>query len=151
MPQGVGYPTLEEDMLAQTAPPTQGIINEAAPAPGDRQTGTSASPIGDVMRQGVEDATGDFITTLVELLESKGIDLDDAMSGSIEDQADLAAGDADPLELLTQEELVLLVQKFNALDPDAQAQLEEAFIKELPPRFVRRLRAVQKYVGGRGI
>ena len=103
------------------------------------------------MRQGVQDATGDFITTLVELLESKGIDLDDAMSGSIEDQADLAAGDADPLELLTQEELVLLVQKFNALDPDAQAQLEEAFIKELPPRFVRRLRAVQKYVGGRGI
>jgi len=42
MPQGVGYPTLEEDMLAQTAPLTQGIINEAAPAPGDRQVNCSS-------------------------------------------------------------------------------------------------------------
>ena len=147
-------PTLEEDMLAQSAPPTgvgQGIINEAAPAPGQRVEGTSASPIGDTMRQGVQDPTGDFITTLVEMMEAKGIDMDQAMQGSVEDDLDLAAGDADPLEFLTQEELVSLVEKFNALDPAAQAQLEEAFIQELPPKFVQRLRAVQRFVGGSGI
>lgn len=158
MPQGVGYPAppanLEEDLLAQSAPPIgagQGIVNEAAPAPGQRVEGQNTSPIGSVMRQGVEDATGDFITTLVEMMESKGIDLDEAMTGSVEDDMDLAAGDANPLELLTQEELVMLVKKFNALDPQAQGQLEEAFLRELPPKFIQRLRAVQRFVGGSGI
>ena len=106
--------TLEEDMLAQTAPPQQGI---------PQQQPTSLSPVGDVMRQGVQDATGDFITTMIEMLESKGIDLDDIMNPTVEE--------------------------FNALAPEVQAELESAFIKELPPRFVQRLRAVQRMVGGR--
>ena len=116
-----------------------------------QQPAASQTPIGDAMQQGVEDATGDFITTMVKMLESKGIDLDEAMNLTVSDQADIAQGDADPSEFLSEEDLVLLVQKFNALEPDAQAQLEQAFIKELPPRFVQRLRAVQKFVGGRGI
>jgi len=146
-PQSVN---LEEDLLAQQVP-QQGIVNEAAPIPGDRVTGASASPIGDTMRQGVEDPTGDFITSLVELMERKGIDMDEAMTGSVEDELDLAEGDADPLEFLTQEELIMLVEKFNALDPTAQAQLEQEFIQKLPPAFVQRLRAVQRFVGGRQI
>ena len=132
--------TLEEDMLAQTAPPQQGI---------PQQQPTSLSPVGDVMRQGVQDATGDFITTMIEMLESKGIDLDDIMNPTVEDQFDVVEGDANPLEMLGEEELVTLVEKFNALAPEVQAELESAFIKELPPRFVQRLRAVQRMVGGR--
>jgi hypothetical protein len=130
------------DMLAQVGPQQEQQM---------QQPQQSMTPVSSAMRPGVQDATGDFITTLVELMENKGIDMDTAMAGSVEDDMDIAAGDADPLEFLSQEELVMLVEKFNALDPQAQAQLEEAFIKELPPKFVQRLRAVQRFVGGSGI
>jgi hypothetical protein len=130
------------DMLASVGPQQEQQM---------QQPQQSMTPVSSAMRPGVQDATGDFITTLVELMENKGIDMDTAMAGSVEDDMDIAAGDADPLEFLSQEELVMLVEKFNALDPQAQAQLEEAFIKELPPKFVQRLRAVQRFVGGSGI
>ena len=112
--------------------------------PGQEQ---SMTPISDVMQQGVGDATGDFITTLIRLMESKGFDLDDVMAEpSIEDQSDLADPNADPAELLTEEELIMLVQKFEALEPQIKQQLEQEFIAKLHPRFVQRLRAVQRFV-----
>ena len=112
--------------------------------PGQEQ---SLTPISDVMQQGVEDATGDFITTLIRLMESKGFDLDDVMAEpSVEDQSDLADPNADPAELLTEEELIMLVQKFEALDPQVKQELEQQFIAQLHPRFVQRLRAVQRFV-----
>ena len=121
--------------LAPPAPVTQ---------PGQEQ---SLTPISDVMQQGVEDATGDFITTLIRLMESKGFDLDDVMAEpSVEDQSDLADPNADPAELLTEEELIMLVQKFEALDPQTKQELEQQFITQLHPRFVQRLRAVQRFV-----
>ena len=121
--------------LAPSGPVTQ---------PGQEQ---SMTPISDVMQQGVGDATGDFITTLIRLMESKGFDLDDVMAEpSIEDQSDLADPNADPAELLTEEELIMLVQKFEALDPQVKQQLEQQFIAQLHPRFVQRLRAVQRFV-----
>ena len=123
--------------LAPSGPVTQ---------PGQEQ---SMTPISDVMQQGVGDATGDFITTLIRLMESKGFDLDDVMAEpSIEDQSDLADPNADPAELLTEEELIMLVQKFEALDPQVKQQLEQQFIAQLHPRFVQRLRAVQRFVQG---
>ena len=123
--------------LAPSGPVTQ---------PGQEQ---SMTPISDVMQQGVGDATGDFITTLIRLMESKGFDLDDVMAEpSIEDQSDLADPNADPAELLTEEELIMLVQKFEALDPQVKQQLEQQFVAQLHPRFVQRLRAVQRFVQG---
>ena len=123
--------------LAPPAPVTQ---------PGQEQ---SMTPISDVMQQGVGDATGDFITTLIRLMESKGFDLDDVMAEpSVEDQSDLADPNADPAELLTEEELIMLVQKFEALDPQIKQDLEQQFITQLHPRFVQRLRAVQRFVQG---
>ena len=123
------------------APVTQGELTDT--------NAQSLTPVSDVMAQGVQDATGDFITSMIQLLESKGIDLDDIMKESTEDKADLAEGDVDPLQLLTEEELIMLVQKFEALEPQVKAQLEQAFIQELDPRFVKRLRAVQRFVQGR--
>jgi hypothetical protein len=123
--------------LAPSGPVTQ---------PGQEQ---SMTPISDVMQQGVGDATGDFITTLIRLMESKGFDLDDVMAEpSVEDQSDLADPNADPAELLTEEELIMLVQKFEALDPQVKQQLEQQFIAQLHPKFVQRLRAVQRFVQG---
>ena len=123
--------------LAPSGPVTQ---------PGQEQ---SMTPISDVMQQGVGDATGDFITTLIRLMESKGFDLDDVMAEpSVEDQSDLADPNADPAELLTEEELIMLVQKFEALDPQIKQDLEQQFIAQLHPRFVQRLRAVQRFVQG---
>ena len=141
--------TLEEDMLAQSAP--QSPMQPPMRTPMQPQVAPTESPIGDVMRQGVQDATGDFITTMIEMLERKGIDLDEVMNPTVEDQFDVVEGDANPLEMLGEEELVMLVEKFNALAPEVQAELESAFIRELPPRFVQRLRAVQRMVGGRQI
>ena len=118
-----------------------------AQAPVTQGQDQSLTPISDVMQQGVEDATGDFITTLIRLMESKGFDLDDVMAEpSVEDQSDLADPNADPAELLTEEELIMLVQKFEALDPQIKQQLEQEFIAKLHPRFVQRLRAVQRFV-----
>ena len=99
------------------------------------------------MQPGVQDEVGDFITSMVRLLESKGIDLDDiGKPASIEEQADAQDAQADPLELLTEEELIMLVEKFVALPPEVQAQLEEAFRQQLHPRMVNRLLAVKRFV-----
>lgn len=114
-----------------------------------QQEQPQAPTAGSAMRAGVQDSTGDFITFMVELLESKGIDIDEAFNPTVEDQFDVVEGDSDPLQLLSEEEMIMLVEKFNALPPEVQAKLEEAFVKELPPRFIQRLRGVQRFVAGR--
>ncbi len=125
-------------------PPTGGAISQEQPQ-------QSLTPAADAMQPGVQDATGDFMTTLVRLVESKGLSLDDIMSEgtSVQEQSDLAQGDADPAELLTEEELVLLVEKFEALEPQVKQQIEQELISQLDPRFVERLRAVQRFVQSR--
>jgi len=105
---------------------------------------------GQAMRVGVEDEVGEFITYFVELLEGKGIDLDDAMATTPENEADVAAGDVSDInQFLTEEDLVGLVQRFVQLPPDAQTQLEAEFRKILPPKFIQRLEAVKRFVLGR--
>lgn len=130
-------------------PPPQAPQQAVSQAPGT-QPEQSITPISDVMQQGVQDATGDFITTFIRLIESKGIDLDEIMQGgqSVEDEADIA-GDFDPTELLSEEELIMLVQKFEALDPAVQAELEQQVSAQLGPRVMQRLKAVQRFAGSR--
>ena len=109
----------------------------------------SLTPTADAMAPGVQDAVGDFITTMVRMMEEKGLNMDEAMQGgSIEDQLDVV-GDSDPSQFLTEDDLIELVTKFSALPPEVQQQLEETLITELPPELVQRLRAVQKFVGAR--
>lgn len=125
-------------------PPTGGVAPQGQPQ-------QSLTPTADAMQQGVQDAVGDFMTTLVRLVESKGLNLDDIMSNetSVQDQSDLAQGDADPAEFLTEEELILLVEKFEAMDPQSKQKIEQELISQLDPRFVERLRAVQRFVQSR--
>ena len=130
---------LEQDMLTANAPQGQAVPQEQA----------SMSPVADAMSVGVQDATGDFITTLTGMLERTGIDLDEVMEDDVEGDLAGVADDADPLELLNEQEMTLLIQKFNALEPDVQAQLTQAFEENLPPKFVQRLRAMQRVLGGR--
>tara|TARA_R100001594_G_scaffold121202_1_gene156991 strand:+ start:937 stop:1410 length:474 start_codon:yes stop_codon:yes gene_type:complete len=137
-PQGM---TLEDD-LDQVAPMQQ---QQAPMQP--TVSAESLTPVSDAMQPGVQDEVGDFITSMVRLLESKGIELDDiGAPAGIEEQADLQDAQADPLELLTEEELIMLVEKFVALPPEVQAQLETAFREQLPPRMVNRLLAVKRFV-----
>jgi|TARA_Y100000034_G_C6905161_1_gene419728 hypothetical protein len=107
------------------------------------------TPVSDAMAQGVQDATGDFVTTLIQMLESKGIDLDTLMQDSVEDQTDVVGPEANPMEFLNEEELMILVQKFEALDPQVQQQLEQAVTEQLGPEVIRRLKAVQRFAHGR--
>ena len=105
---------------------------------------------GAAMRVGVEDEAGEFITYFVELLESKGIDLDDAISTNPEDVLDVASGDvADINQFLTEDDLVQLVTRFVALPPELQGQLETEFRKVMPPEFIQRLETVKRFVIGK--
>ncbi|KKL48875.1 hypothetical protein LCGC14_2321090, partial [marine sediment metagenome] len=52
-------------------PPDQGQLPLPLPG-GEGQPQQSLTPVADAMQPGVQDATGDFMTTLVRLVESKG-------------------------------------------------------------------------------
>ena len=111
--------------------------------PGEEQSMTPAS---DALRPLTEgDPLGDFVNTLIQLVESKGLDLDELMRGdSIEDQADVAE-DPDPLELLTEEEIVMIMEKFIVLSPEQQATMEQELSKILPPKTINRLKAALRF------
>jgi len=107
----------------------------------------SSTPIADQMQQTVQDPTGDFLTMLIRLLESKGLDLDEIMGDETtpETDADLASGNIDINELLSEEELLMIAEKFIALNPEQQQQLKQEVFSQLPPKLVRRLEAVERF------
>ena len=133
--------TLEEDMLAQTAPQQEQV------------SGQSLTPTADSLNPLVQgDPLGDFVQSLIGLVESKGLDIDEVMSGqeSPEDQAD-ALSDPDPMEMLSEQEIMLLVEKFMALPPDQQSTMEREFSKVLPPKTVNRMKAALRFAQQRGV
>lgn len=133
--------TLEEDMLAQAAPQQM-----QAPA-------QSMTPTADAIKPMTEgDPLGDFTQSLIGLIESKGLDIDEVMNGqdSPEDQADLAS-DADPLELLSEEEIMMMTSKFLALSPEQQAMMERELSQVLPPKTINRLKAALRFSQQRGV
>lgn len=138
LPPQLGQPGQLPPELQAPQQPQPGVMPEQE---------QSMTPTADVMGQGVQDAVGDFITTLVRMMEEKGLDMDEAMQGgNINDQTDVLS-DADPSEFLSQDDLIELATKFAQLPPEVQQQLEETFLQELGPKTIQRLRAVQRFVG----
>jgi hypothetical protein len=128
--------------LAPPAPVTQ---------PG--QTGldpNSLTPTADAMQVGVEDALGDFITMFVRLMETKGIDMDEAMNLSPEDEADILE-DGDPTEFLSIEEMTMLVEKFVLIPEPQRSEIGQQMAAVLPPKAGNRLAAIIRKVEGRDI
>ncbi len=61
------------------------------------------------------DPTNDFITMLLQMLESKGIDLDAVMSGQVQLN-----------DVLSPEEMNQIMSMIDQLPPDVRAMLEQA-------------------------
>jgi hypothetical protein len=140
MPQGVGYPAppvnLEEDLLAQSAPPQQGV-----PGPVE-----GASPLDTFGQLAQGDPLGEFASTLLQVAERNGIDLDTAFGDpTVADEADQLEGQ-DPLAALGKDDLMLLVQKFLAIPDEQRMQVEKTLREELPPNIAKRLDAVLRFV-----
>jgi hypothetical protein len=133
--------TLEEDMLAQTAPQQEQV------------SGQSLTPTADSLNPLVQgDPLGDFVQSLIGLVESKGLDIDEVMSGqeSPEDQAD-ALSDPDPMEMLNEQEIMTMMEKFLALSPEQQASMEQELSQILPPKTINRLKAALRFSQQRGV
>ena len=148
MPQGVGYPTLEEDMLAQTAPPQQGALGPVTNAAMD-----GAPQVQDDLRSQlgpmIEGPIEDFLVELMAIADEVGV-LDDSFGEeSVEDQADLQDANFDPMELLSRGQLESLVQKYLAIPEPERAQLSEELAEALPPQVVARLAAIIRMFEGR--
>lgn len=129
---------LEEDLLAQSAP--QGEVPQ------------SITPMADALSPMTEgDPLGDFVKTLIGIVESKGLDMDEIMGGvdSPEDEAD-QLGDADPLELMSEQEIMTIMEKFMALAPEQQAAMEQELSQVLPPSTINRLKAALRFSQQRG-
>jgi hypothetical protein len=149
MPQGVGYPTLEEDMLAQTAPPQ--LPGATGPVAGASMDG--APQVQDDLRSQlspmVEGPVEDFLVELMAIADEVGI-LDDAFGEeSVEDQVDLQDINSDPMELLNRGQLESLVQKYMAIPEPERSQLGEKLAAELPPQVADRLAAIIRMFEGR--
>ena len=110
----------------------------------------SLTPIADTMQQGVQDPTGDFITTLIRMVEAKGLNLDDIMKQdpTVEDGLNNIQTPA-IAEAFSQEELVTLVNKFLKLPPDVQQRLEKELQAQLDPGLMQHIRSVIRFVQSR--
>jgi hypothetical protein len=145
MPQGVGYPSLEEDMLAQSAPPQQGVPGpvQAATTPGVPQ---AADNLRDQLAPMISNEMEDFVVELMAVADDLGV-LDDAFGEeSIEDQADLQDAAADPMQFLNEQQLIQLVTKFQAIPEPDRSRMEQVLRTELPPQISQRLDAVLRFV-----
>jgi len=146
MPQGVGYPTLEEDMLAQTAPPQ--LPGATGPVAGANMDGApqTVDNLRDQLSPMISNEMEDFMVEFLAVADDLGV-LDGAFGEeSVEDQADLQDATADPMQFLSEQQLISLVTKFNAIPEPQRTELESILRAELPPQIVSRLDAVFRFV-----
>jgi hypothetical protein len=133
--------------MAEFAPPQVPQVPGTQP-----QQGASLSPTADAMEPLVQgDPLTDFINSLIRVFESKGLDLNEVMSGepSVEESADLQDPNVDPLELLSMEELTMLTKKFMAIPEPQKSELVSQLREALPPHIAQRMEAVLRMVEGR--
>ena len=148
MPQGVGYPAppanLEEDLLAQSAPPQQGVPGpvQAAVTSGVPQ---AADNLRDQLSPMITNEMEDFVVELMAVADDLGV-LDSAFGQeSVQDQADLQDAAADPMQFLNENQLIQLVTKFQAIPEPDRSKMEQLLRTELPPQVAQRLDAVLRF------
>ena len=91
----------------------------------------------------------DFLVTLMNVADQKGV-LDAAFQNStVEDQADLLDQQADPLQFLSKEELQLLITKFMAIPEPDRSKLAEQLRQQLAPAVSQRLDSIVRFTQGR--
>ena len=133
------------DMLTSVGPQQEQQMQQ----PQQQQQPASMS---EAIKPMVQDATSDFMHTFISIIESHGLSIDDLMSNkpSVLDQADSVDANADPLEILNREELMILVGKFEAIEPDMQNKMIATFKKELHPATFKMLETVRRF-GNQGM
>ncbi len=148
---------LEDQLLAQAGgqvQPTQPV--GAAPVQGEPQVqggipgqGGTSQALRQIQTQG--DPTEEFLISLIELAESKGMDMDEIMGQppSVEDQLDEQDPTADPAEFLSREEMEAMMQKFEAMPPEAQQGIMQQLQAEAPEMF-QRIQAIMRMLRGSG-
>jgi len=67
---------------------------------------------------------------------------------TVEDEADALEVDSNPLEMLSKEQLVRLVDLFFAIPEEERAPIEAQLREELPPQIASRLDAIIRFVRG---
>jgi hypothetical protein len=134
--------------MAQTLPPTPlpeeltGTQGQAPVAPGD-------TSVREGLGQLAEGPIDDFLMELLSIADELGI-LDQAFQEpSVADQADELDANADPFEMLNQQQLTILVQKYMAIPEPQRTQIGVELANQLPPQVADRLAAIVRFVGGR--
>ena len=94
-------------------------------------------------------AAGAFVNELLGIADDLGF-LDEAFGPpSVADQADLQDVNADPMELLSRDQLTRLVDLFLAIPEPERSQIGNMLREQLPPQVAERLEAIVRLVQGR--
>lgn len=112
------------------------------------------APVGnvrDALAGQIQTPMEDFLVELMGIADDVGL-LDEVMqpgNGNIEDQADLLDPNSDPLELLNEQQLRSIMEKFTALPPNERSQIVNMLREQLPPNVAKRLEAILRFSKGR--
>lgn len=120
---------------------------------GNNQTPTNnplseQSSLSDQLAPLVSNPAEDFLVTMMQMADDKGVLDSSFQDETVEDQYDVAEN-PDPMQFLSKEELTLLVQKFMAIPEPLRSQIGEQLRQQLPPQVAQRLDAVVRFVEGR--
>ena len=119
--------SLKDQLLGASEPKTKSFMDQISPLAGN-------------------DPAAQFVMSVMDMADRKGV-LDDAFKpASVEDRADLLDEKADPLQFLNRDELVELVDKYLAIPEPQRSQIGETLKRELPPQVGQRLDAVVRFV-----
>jgi hypothetical protein len=137
-------PTLEEDMLAQSVPQLQQPQQEQQQLQAPMSTGPAN--LRDALTPLAQDPVDDFMIALMGVADDLGIADTISQPDSIEDQVDLQDPNADPMEVLNEQQLIELVTKFDMIPEPQRSEIEQTLRAELPPQVASRLDAVIRFV-----
>ena len=143
--------------MAQIPPPglppeLTGTQGPAPVAPGG-PTGPGGPSIRETMTPLVETPADDFLNELLSIADELGMmDTMDPMGTqpSVGEEVDQLDTQANPLELLSREQLDILIQKFFAIPEPTRSEILTRIKAELPPQVGKRLDAIIRMVQGGG-
>lgn len=93
----------------------------------------------------------DFLITMMSVADNKGV-LDSSFGPqTVEDAADLVDEQSDPMQFLSREELMLLVNKFMMIPEPNRTKLANELRTKLPPNVASRLEAIVRFAQGRDV